>query len=121
MKTIELEKTNIVFFDEKIVIIEPKKNAIIDRAVVKQVYDIIEENLTGNYNLIIDRKNKHKSIRFESAKEDEQRDRLKGIAVVACNNTVLQMAELDKRISRKPFVIFTQLENAIAWAKNQHY
>ena len=120
MKTIELEKTKLVFFDDQIVIVEPKKDATIDHTVVKQAYDIIEENLTGNYTLIIERKNKYKLIRFEAAKEDEQRDRLKGIAVVAFNNIALQMAELDKRISKKPFVIFTQLENAIAWAKNQH-
>lgn len=120
MKTIELEKTKLVFIDDQIVITETKRDVLIDHATVKQAYDIIEEELSGNYTLIIDRRNKYRLMRFEVAKEDEQRDRLKGIAVVTYNNTALQMAKMDKHASKKPFAIFDQLDEAIAWAKDQH-
>lgn len=120
MKTIELERTKLVFVDEHVVITETKEAVLIDSSTVKQAYDIIEEELSGSYTLIIDRRNKYRLMRFEVAKEDERRDRLKGIAVVAYNSTALQMAEMDKHASKKPFAIFDQLDDAIAWAKDLH-
>jgi len=120
MKTIELEKTTLVFIDEHVVIAESKEGVTVDISAVKQAYDLIEENLSGNYTLILDRKNKYRLMRFEVAKEDEKRERLKGIAVVAYNNTALQMAKLDQHATKKPFAIFDQLDDAIVWAREQH-
>ena len=120
MKTIELEKTTLVFIDEHVVIAESKEGVTVDISAVKQAYDLIEENLSGNYTLILDRKNKYKLMRFEVATEDEKRERLKGIAVVAYNNTALQMAKLDQHATKKSFVIFDQLDDAIVWARDQH-
>jgi hypothetical protein len=120
VKTIELEKSKLIFVDDHVVITETKEGVTIDAPFVKQAYDIIEENLPGNYTLILDRKNKYRLMRFEVAKEDAQRDRLKGIATVVYNSTSMQMAKIDKPVSKKPFDIFDNLDDAIAWAKAHH-
>ena len=121
MKIIELEKTKLTFLNEHIVTTETKEGVVIDYDTVKEAYDIIEEELSGSYTLIIDRRNKYRLMRFEVAKEDERRDRLEGIAIVTYNNTALKMAQMDKHSSQKPFAIFEQLDDAISWAKDLHF
>lgn len=120
MKTINLGDANISLIDEHIVLFEANPNVIIDKQAAQSFYELIEQHVTGNYSIIIHRKHKYMLLRMEVFSVINSRERLLGLAIVAPKDSAKKMADMEAPLCQKPFSIFSNVSDAVAWIKDLH-
>ncbi|PKD17788.1 hypothetical protein APR40_14450 [Salegentibacter salarius] len=116
IKTIELIDINLEFYD-RMVISEVKEDVIFELPHVEQILRICNEVFEGkDYVYISNRKNNYNvnpTIYFE-LKDVKS---LLGIGIVSERYEALKVASFEKQFSPVPFDIFSNMEEARAWAK----
>lgn len=116
IKTIELIDINLEFYD-RMVISEVKEDVIFELPHVEQILRICNEVFEGkDYVYISNRKNNYNvnpTIYFE-LKDVKS---LLGIGIVSERYEALKVATFEKQFSPVPFDIFSNMEEARAWAK----
>lgn len=117
---INTDSSLITLLDDHVVLIETNEGLILDKTAVRRLYEKIEQLLSGDYSLVINRRNKYKLMRIEVYKEANAHDRLRGIAIVTHQKVAGMMAGMEAPLSQKPFSTFTDIDDAIAWAKSLH-
>jgi len=120
MKTIDLGKAQIALINEHIVLFEVIPDTVIDQHAAINFYDEIEKHVSGDYSLIIHRKNKYQLLRMEVFNVINTRKRLVGIAIVTPRNIAKKMAEMEAPLCKKPFSTFNDIDDATAWLKTLH-
>ena len=121
MKTIDLGKAQISLIDEYIILFEANPDTVIDQQAAMNFYDEIEKHVSGNYSLIIHRKNKYQLLRMEVFNVINNRKRLIGIAIVTPKSIAQKMADIEAPLSKKPFSTFSNIDDATAWLNTLHY
>lgn len=120
MKTIDLGKAQISLINEYIVLFEADPETVVDQQAATNFYEEIEKHISGDYSLIVHRKNKYQLLRVEVFNVINTRKRLVGIAIVAPQNTAKRMADMEAPLSKKPFSTFNDIDDATAWLKTLH-
>ena len=115
MRTIDLGKAQISLIDDHIVLFEANPDTVIDQQAATNFYDEIEKHVSGDYSLIIHRKNKYQLLRMEVFNVINTRQRLVGIAIVTPRTIAQKMADMEAPLSEKPFSTFSNIDDAIAW------
>jgi hypothetical protein len=110
----------VTIIDEQVVLVETKEGIVLDKKTIKEFYKTIEDKVTEEYSLVINRKHKYKLMRFEVYAEANSHPRLRGIAIVTHKKTSDIMAKIEAPLSQKPFETFNDVDQAIAWAKSLH-
>jgi hypothetical protein len=110
----------VTILDEHVILVETKEGMVMDKNVTKNFYETIEREMPGQYSLVINRKHAYKLMRFEVYGEANSHTRLNGIAIVTHKTTAGIMAKIEEPLSKKPFETFTDVDQAIAWAKSLH-
>jgi hypothetical protein len=117
MKTIDLGTAQIKLIDDSIVLFEASPSTVIDKQAAIDFYNKIEQHVTGNYGLIIHRKNKYQLLRMEVFSVINSREQLAGMAIVAPKDSAQRMATIEAPLSQKPFEVFSKIDDAVDWLK----
>lgn len=120
MKEIDTGDANLYMLDEHVVLVETREGVVLDIGKIRKFYAVIEQHLAGDYSLVINRRHKYALMRYEVYSEANQRDRLRAIAIVVHKKPAEQMASLEKPLSKKPFAMFKNVDDAIAWVRTMH-
>lgn len=120
MEIIDLGKAKISLINKDIILFEANPDTVIDQQTAINFYDEIEKHTSGNYSLIIHRKNKYQLLRMEVFNVINNRKRLTGIAIVTPKNIAKKMADMEAPLSEKPFSTFSSIDDATAWLKTLH-
>ena len=121
METIDLGKAQISLINEHVILFEAIPDTVIDQQAAINFYDEIETHVSGNYSLIIHRKNKYQLLRMEVFNVINNRKRLIGIAIVTPKSIAQKMADIEAPLSKKPFSTFSNIDDATAWLNTLHY
>ena len=121
METIDLGKAQISLINEHVILFEAIPDTVIDQQAAINFYDEIEKHVSGNYSLIIHRKNKYQLLRMEVFNVINNRKRLIGIAIVTPKSVAQKMADIEAPLSKKPFSTFSNIDDATAWLNTLHY
>lgn len=121
MKTIDLGNAQITLIDDAIVLFEASPKTVIDKQTAIEFYDGIEQHVAGKYSLIIHRKNKYQLLRMEVFSVINSRDKLLGMAIVAPKDSARKMAVIEAPLSKKPFEVFSKIDDAVDWLKTLHH
>ena len=117
MREIDAGYAKLFLYDEKIVVVETKPGVIVEGSMVKAALDLIEKQIAADYSVIINRKNEYKLMRLEIYNETNHRQRLIGIAIVTHSKAAEMLTDLEIPLSQKKIAKFSNLEDAISWAK----
>lgn len=120
MDTFTIDNATLTLVDENILVFEADPDIVIDKMAALKFYNEIERHINGDYSLVINRKNKYQKLRFEAFSVTNNRNRLKGLAIVAEKNSAKKMAEIEAPLSQKPFAIFSRVDEAIEWLRTLH-
>lgn len=117
MREIDADYARIFLHEERVVLVETKAGVVVEGGMVKKALDLIEQQITSNYCVIIDRKNEYKLMRFEIYNEVNDRSKLKGIAIVTHSKAADMLTDLEAPLCKKEFAKFDSLDQAISWGK----
>ncbi len=120
MDTFTIGNATLTVVDENILVFEAAPGSVIDKITALKFCDEIEQYINGDYSLVINRKNKYQKLRFEVFSVTNNRNRLKGLAIVAEKNSAKKMAEIEAPLSQKPFAIFSNVDEGIEWLRTLH-
>lgn len=120
MKTLQVGKAKLSITDGNILLFEVDEGFVVDKKAAKEFYSEIENHVTGDYSLIISRKNKYQLLRFEVFDVINTQSRLIGLAIVAVKASARKMAEIEAPLCQKPFAIFSNIKEAVAWLEIIH-
>jgi hypothetical protein len=125
--TLHLQNSDIVFLemkfaifylvDKKVILVEARKQAFINRMLVKHYLNLWERLISENYSLVDNRKNDFTYDADEIFDEFNSRERLKKIAIVVQQNQPEDLCEREQRLCKKDFAVFADVDKAISWAK----
>ena len=125
--TLHLQNSDIVFLemkfaifylvDKKVILVEARKQAFINRMLVKHYLNLWERLISENYSLVDNRKNDFTYDADEIFEEFNSRERLKKIAIVVQQNQPEDLCEREQRLCKKDFAVFADVDKAIRWAK----
>lgn len=118
MKEIDAEYAKLSLYDDRIVLVETKPGVIVEGEMVRKALDLVEQHVAVDYGVVINRKNEYKLLRFEIYGEVNNRDRLKGIAIVTHSKAADMLTDLEAPLCRKAFAKFGNVDEALIWAKN---
>ena len=119
-KQIDTGDAILSLLDEHVVLVETKPGVTLDKQKTDKFYEIVEKQMSGNYSLVINRKNDYRLMRFEVYNIANAHNRLRGIAIVTHKKVAGMMAELESPLSQKQFARFSNVDDAIAWARKLH-
>lgn len=103
--------------DKKIILVEVRKGALINRKLVKHHLNLLERLIDKNYSIVDNRKNDFTHDIVEIFEELHSRVRLKKVAVVTYRNQTNLISEIESQLCQKDFAVFGDVESAIRWAK----
>jgi hypothetical protein len=105
--------------DGHVVLIENKHGVMVNGEVTRHLCDLLEQRIVGDYSWVINRKADYSIDLVETYGELNSRVRLKKIALVSYRKLTNTIAAIEQNLYQKEFSIFTDLEEAIAWAGRQ--
>jgi len=85
---------------------------------VTQMFGEIEQIFSGDYGMILDEVNAY-SMRFEAMLEFKNKNRIPRMAVVAYRPVTYGTIKMAFYVIKKPYQIFSSLENAKSWMYDQ--
>ena len=115
MKTLDLGSAKLSLMDGNILLFEADEGVVVDKKSAQRFYNEIENQVTGDYSLVINRKKKYQLLRFEVFDVINNQSRLMGLAIVADKDSARKMAEIEAPLCQKPFAIFSNVKEAVAW------
>lgn len=113
---IDHPKTVLQLLDGHVVLIETRQGVTVSREMARQVCDLLERQLAGDYSLVINRKEDYSIALVETYGELNSRKRLRKIAVVSYRKLTDRIADIEKELYHKELSVFSNVEDAIAWA-----
>jgi len=114
---LETEFAILYLVDKRIILVEVRDHAFINRTLVKHHLNLLERLIGANYSIVDDRKNDFTHDVVEIFQELNSRARLKKVAVVAHRQQTKQITEIERQLCKKDFAVFDRVETAIRWAK----
>lgn len=114
---LETEFAILYLVDKRIILVEVRDHAFINRTLVKHHLNLLERLIGANYSIVDDRKNDFTHDVVEIFQELNSRARLKKVAVVAHRQQTKRITELERQVCKKDFAVFDHVETAIRWAK----
>jgi hypothetical protein len=114
---LETEFAILYLVDKRIVLVEVRDHAFINRTLVKHHLNLLERLIGANYSIVDNRKNDFTHDIVEIFAELNSRARLKKVAVVAYRQQTERIAEMERGLCKKDFAVFDHVETAIRWAK----
>ena len=113
---IEQPQALIHLIDGHLVLVENKHGVTITGAMIRQTCNLLEQELSGDYSFVIDRKQDYAMALVEAYDELNARVRLKKVAVVAYRKLTETIAGIERKLCHKEFSVFSDVEAALAWA-----
>ena len=116
IKRIELIDINLEFY-EKIVISKVKEDVIFGAQHVEQILKICNEVFEGKNFVYISNRENNYNVNPTIYLDLKKVTSLLGIGIVSERFEALKVANFEKKFSPVPFDIFSNMEEARAWAK----
>ncbi len=122
IKEIDLNFGNLKIFSDNITAIEIQEGVDVGKDDVIKVIQTAEENTSGNYALISNRKSRYSTDVTKLYKVLSSRERLKCAAIVAYRDFTKQMYAQEKLIEeivskgQLPLELFENLDDAVEWS-----
>ena len=116
IKRIELIDVNLEFY-EKIVISKVKEDVIFGAQHVEQILKICNEVFEGKNFVYISNRENNYNVNPTIYLDLKKVTSLLGIGIVSERFEALKVANFEKQFSPVPFDIFSNMEEALAWAK----
>lgn len=116
LRTIELEFT-ILEFHENFVVSWVKENVVLSKKQVLDLIDACSGNYEGKNFVYISKRIYNYNVDPTVYLSLDKVKNLAGIAIVSDKTSALNMAQFEKTFSKRPFEIFTELEDAINWTQ----
>ena len=116
IKRIELIDVNLEFY-EKIVISKVKEDVIFEAQHVEQILKICHEVFEGKNFVYISNRENNYNVNPTIYLDLKKVTSLLGIGIVSERFEALKVANFEKQFSPVPFDIFSNMEEARAWAK----
>lgn len=118
LKASETDFGQFIFLDEHTVVATAHSNVEIDGEKVKRAISLIEDELPGDYAMILDRKEDYSVVPVEVYKYFGSLERLKAIAIVMHSNREFLPDNMEQRIFGGSIVKFNSIEEAHNWLKD---
>lgn len=115
---IEHPKTVLHLIDGQVVLVENRHGITVNREMTRHMCDLLEKQIAGDYSWVINRKEDYSIALVETYGELNARKRLKKIAVVSYRKLTDSIASIEKELYHKEFSVFSNVEDAIAWARS---
>ena len=112
MKHIDTDFIHINILDSKAVLLEAVEAVNIDKKKSKNIIKLVENEMSGNFGFIIDRKSDYSITPIEVYANLNQCDRLKAIAIVEHNKTNFLLIDYEKKFYKGEIKIFEYIRDA---------
>lgn len=116
-KTVNLDYTHLDFYDGY-VISRVKENVVFDQPELEQVQLICDEHFRKKPYVYISQRVHSYNVNPMVYISMKKRNSFSGIAIVSDDFSSRTTAEFEKRFAPLPFDIFSDVEEAVAWAKD---
>lgn len=118
--SIEQPHSMLHLIDGCVVLVENKHGVTINGEVTRQLCNLLEQHLAGNYSWVINRREDYAVALVEAYQELNSREKLKRVAVVSYRKLTEAIAGIEKSLCQKDFCVFSDVAEAIAWADSIH-
>lgn len=118
MKTFETDFGRFVFLDDHTVVAEAYRSVNIDGQKAKSAIALIEQELPGDYVMVLDRKADYSVAPIEVYEFFASIKRLKALAIVNYRRRGFLPEDMERRIYGGQIENFTSIEDAHDWAKS---
>lgn len=114
MKYIETDFNLITILDDKTVLLEAKENVEINLEKAQHTNRLIQDEMSGDYGLIISRKADYSIVPHEKYSVLNNLENLKAIALIACERNFLPV-DMEKRFYKNKLEAFKTIQEAHKW------
>ena len=115
MKHIDTDFIHICILDNKTVLVEAVDGVEIDSEKSRYANCLIENEMPGNYGMIIDRKADYSIVPLDVYRNLNNIKKLKAIAIVVNNKTNFLPISSEKRMYNGELEVFQYIEEAREW------
>jgi hypothetical protein len=115
MKYIDTDFSHICILDDKTVLVEVIDGVEIDGEMSKYSNRLIENEMPGNYGMIIDRKSDYSIVPLDVYRSLNNIKKLKAIAIVVYNKTNFLPIASEKRLYNGELEVFQYIKEAYEW------
>ena len=115
MKHIDTDFIHIYILDNKTVLVEAVDGVEIDSEKSRYANCLIENEMPGNYGMIIDRKADYSIVPLDVYRNLNNIKKLKAIAIVVNNKTNFLPISSEKRMYNGELEVFQYIEEAREW------
>lgn len=119
MKTLETDFGRFTFLDRHTVVAEARKGVNIDGNKVKEAILLIEQELPGDYAMILDRKADYSVAPVEVYRYFASIQRLKAIAIVNYHRRGFLPEDMERRLYGGEIESFTSIAAAHDWVQEK--
>jgi len=117
IKSIESDFGQFIFLDEHTVVAKAYAKENIDAAKVKHAIELIEKEQPGDYGIILDRSSTYSVMPVEVYRFFGSITRLKVMAIVKYREIDVLPENMEQKISGKPVMKFSAIDDAHEWVK----
>lgn len=115
MKNLKTQTINIKLLDSQTVLIEALQGVEINASEAKAGNELIEQEMTGNYGMIIHRKADYSIAPVEVYDLLNRRQKLKAIAIIKPNKKSCLPLSIERQLFKGPFATFHTIKDAHEW------
>jgi hypothetical protein len=115
MKHIDTDFIHICIIDDKTVLVEAIDGVEIDKEKSQYANCLIENEMPGDYGMIIDRKSDYSIVPLDVYRNLNNIKKLKAIAVVVHNKTNFLPIDSEKRMYNGELEVFQYIKDAHEW------
>ena len=115
MKHIDTDFIHLDILDSKVALLEAVEGVEIDNEKSKNIIKFVENEMSGNFGFIIDRKSNYSIAPIEVYTNLNHCERLKAIAIVMHNKTNFLTSDYEKRFYNNQIKIFEDIRDAHEW------
>jgi hypothetical protein len=117
-KTLKTDFGQFIFLDDQTVVAEAYDSVSIEGKKVQDAMDLIENELPGDYTLILDRKADYSIVPVEVYKFFARLERLKAIAIVRYRDRDFLPDNMEQRVFKGRIEKFSSIKEAHEWSLN---
>lgn len=118
MTVLKTDFGQFIFLDEHTVVAEANHGVNIDGSKVQHAIDLIENELSGDYAIILERKEDYSVMPVEVYQFFASVERLKALAIVSYKGRDFLPDNMEKTIYKGRVEKFTSVDQAHAWIKS---
>jgi len=115
MKYINTDFINVCILDNKTVLVEVLDGVEIDDKKSKYANELIQNEMPGNYGMIIDRKSDYSIVPVEVYRNLNENKKLKAIAIVLHNKTNFLPITTEQDLYNGKLEMFEYIKDAHEW------